>query len=109
MNFNEYQEKSKRTMPSKNVIRTNRLANYGMGLSGEAAEVTDELKKHLFHGHDLDKEKIKEELGDTLHYVAGVATILGIDLDDAAFGNIQKLQGRYPDGFSAERSVNRND
>lgn|SRR5690625_3993800 len=105
MNLNEYQTLSRRTLPKDNYFSN--LSNYGMGLSGEAGEVTDELKKFLYHGHKLDIEKVKGELGDVLHYVAGIATMLELDLSDIAKYNIEKLKKRYPIGFSKERSINR--
>ncbi len=105
MRLNEYQNLSKRTLPEGEL--KDKLANYGMGIAGEAAEVTDELKKVVFHGHDLDADKIKKELGDCLHYIAGIATFIGLTLEDVAYSNIKKLEKRYPSGFSEEASRNR--
>jgi NTP pyrophosphatase (non-canonical NTP hydrolase) len=110
MKLNEYQEISKRTMPNKGFEMD--VSNYCMGLAGETGEVVDLLKKVIHHGHPLTdeiKEKIHGEIGDVLHYTAGLATLLGFSLDSVATGNIMKLKNRYPDGFSQERSVNRND
>lgn len=117
MNLNEYQELSKRTMPSPDgffpktgyVYGSTSKANYAMGLSGEAGEVTDLIKKELFHGHPKNREEVKKELGDLMHYVAGLATMYNLTLEEVATGNIKKLADRYPEGFSEERSVNRND
>ncbi|GIN93350.1 nucleotide pyrophosphohydrolase [Siminovitchia terrae] len=105
MRLNEFQELSKRTLPKGEL--KDKLANYGMGIAGEAAEVTDELKKVVFHGHDLSVDKVKKELGDNLHYIAGIATFLGLTLEEIAYENIQKLKERYPTGFSEEASRNR--
>jgi NTP pyrophosphatase (non-canonical NTP hydrolase) len=105
MNFNEYQELSKRTMPKGDMKKVS--ANYAMGLSGEAGEVTDILKKWIFHGHSLDRMELKKELGDVLHYLAGLCTLHHFKLEDVAIANIEKLKKRYPDGFSVEASVNR--
>lgn len=105
MNLNEYQRLSRRTLPKKN--RFDNLSNYSMGLCGESGEVADELKKVIYHGHDLDVEKIAKELGDVMHYVAGIATFLELDLSDIAQGNLDKLSERYPNGFSEEDSINR--
>lgn len=105
MRLNEYQNLSKRTLPNKG-IRDN-LSNYGMGIVGEAGEVTDYLKKVLHHGHKLSVDKLKEELGDILHYAAGLATFLDLTLEEIAYENIEKLKKRYPDGFSEEASRNR--
>lgn len=116
MNFNEYQELSKRTMPEptfhgkwNKTYSLESKANYAMGLSGESGEVTDLIKKQLFHGHLEDKDGIKKELGDVLHYLSGLATMFGLTLEEVAATNIEKLKKRYPDGFSQEASINRED
>ena len=78
-----------------------------MGLNGEAGESIDILKKHLFQGHELNKNDLIEELGDALWYIALCADSLEIDLDEVAASNIKKLKTRYPDGYSDEKSINR--
>lgn len=113
MGLNEFQEMSKRTMPKpfmvggKAIYRKEDKANYAMGLSGEAGETTDLIKKELFHGHEVDRDAVKKELGDVLHYAAGLATMYGLTLEEVTTGNIEKLMKRYPTGFSKEASVNR--
>jgi NTP pyrophosphatase (non-canonical NTP hydrolase) len=84
-----------------------RLAVAGLGIAGEAGEVADMIKKHVGHGHPLDKEKLSKELGDALWYVQEISEVLDIPLEDIAAGNILKLMKRYPEGFSEERSINR--
>lgn len=111
VSLKEYQELSKRTLPSFNGSQEQKdaLTNYAMGLTGEAGEVVDLLKKVLFHGHELDKEKVIGELGDTLHYLSGLCTILNIDLEGVASYNVAKLKRRYPNGFSQAASIHRAD
>lgn len=65
------------------------------------------LKKHLFHGHTLDLDKLKKECGDVLWYVAYLCKVFQFDLNEVAELNIAKLKARYPDGFSSELSQNR--
>lgn len=105
MNLNEYQELAARTANSHEY----ELANYGLGIAGEAGEVADLIKKAVFHGHDIPKDEVKKELGDVLWYLSRIASLAGLTLDEVATGNIDKLMKRYPEGFSTERSVNRND
>ncbi|OLP64408.1 hypothetical protein BACPU_26330 [Bacillus pumilus] len=120
MNIELFQELSKRTMPNQvpaslcggnveQLLATTSLANYALGLSGESGEVVDIIKKHVFHGHSLDKDKIVKELGDVMHYVAGIATLLEIELPEALEGNINKLKKRFPEGFSEAASIARVD
>ncbi|WP_445506810.1 nucleoside triphosphate pyrophosphohydrolase family protein [Niallia sp. 03190] len=101
---------SKRTMPRPlfdNHYNKLDICNYAMGLCGESGEVTDLIKKQVFHDHQPDVEGVKKEMGDVLHYLAGLATMYGLTLDEVATANIDKLMKRYPNGFSSERSVNR--
>ncbi len=81
----------------------------GLGIAGEAGEVADAIKKWIGHGHPFDQEKLKKELGDTLWYVARIAGLAGMTLEEVAGGNVEKLRKRYPDGFSTEASVARVD
>jgi len=174
MNIDEYQTLACRTMGDASIT------TLALGIAGESGEVADLVKKHVGHGHELDREKLKEELGDVLWYVATMARALGknlssvsatatfgtmaywteqrpldmtalalsaasgnvsalvedrngspnphhllgllgrlppafanccraagIDLEEVAAANIDKLRRRYPDGFSSERSRNR--
>ena len=78
-----------------------------MGLNGEAGEVIDHVKKVCFQGHELDREHLIEELGDTAWYLAVCAEALGVTLEEVLNRNIAKLKARYPDGFDKARSINR--
>lgn len=111
MKLNEFQEMSKRTMPAheNHIEKQHAAANYALGLCGEAGEVADIIKKNVFHLHDLSVEEIKKEMGDTLHYLSGLATIFGFTLEDVATANIEKLRKRYPHGFNSTDSINRVD
>lgn len=106
MTINEYQ---KLAMTTKNPDLTGRdlLINSVMGLCGESGEVIDLVKKHVSHGHPLNREKIIDELGDVAWYLAECADAIGISLEEVLAHNIEKLKKRYPEGFSIERSINR--
>jgi NTP pyrophosphatase (non-canonical NTP hydrolase) len=65
------------------------------------------VKKLTAHGHTISPEELADELGDVLWYVAEAATACGLHLGDVAWGNVEKLHRRYPDGFSQEKSINR--
>ena len=108
MNFSQYQNLSQRTAGHLNGGDPKlNLAISTLGLVGEAGEVSEIIKKHIGHGHEIDVEKVTKELGDVLWYLANVASQLGIDLEDIANLNIEKLKARYPEGFSHEASLNR--
>lgn len=133
--------------------------NASLGLAGEFGEICDLYKKHKFHGHELDKEKLKLELGDLLFYLVWAwelnhgeffeltpnevevsffgcfaeltnALFIGVPykddfcsalgaleefadmhldltLNDIIKANVDKLEARYPGGFSEEKSRER--
>lgn len=83
------------------------LLNGVMGLCGESGEVADIVKKTVFHKHPIGIDELKKELGDVMWYVAMCCNALNISLDDVMQGNIEKLKKRYPDGFSTDASINR--
>lgn len=106
MTLNEYQELAQRT---RNVALSpdDHLFNGIMGMSGEVGECADIVKKCFYQdGRDI-KEKLKDELGDVFWYLVETATAMGWTLEEIARHNIEKLQKRYPDGFSADKSMNR--
>jgi len=113
MEMNKYQELAART---DTVINTDRLIKYGqllnaaIGMVGEACEFLEVVKKIVYHGHNLDnvtKDKLVKEIGDTKWYCAKAARLLGVPLSYVAAINIEKLKNRYPDGFSEDKSINR--
>lgn len=107
MDFQWYSAAAMRTAQQERGDRELML-NGVFGLVGESGEVVDHLKKHLFQGHELNREHVADELGDVLWYVNLLAVATGCDLAAIAQGNIAKLQARYPGaGFDAERSINR--
>ena len=50
------------------------------GLIGEFGEVTDILKKFRFHGHTLNSDRLKDELGDVYWYLAVASKLLMVDI-----------------------------
>lgn len=105
VDFNMYQKLAQRT--SATELKSDKLLNGLMGLNGEAGEAIDYLKKCYFQGHELDKDKLIDELGDVLWYIAEACVGLGIDMEGLARQNIGKLYKRYPKGFEVDKSVNR--
>ena len=106
MTINEYQKLAMTTL-NPALDKKDILINGVMGLCGESGEVIDIVKKHLAQGHELDREKIIKELGDVAWYMAEIATVLDVELEEVFALNIEKLKKRYPEGFSVEKSVNR--
>ena len=108
MTLSEYQKAAMRTASGvTSASNDNLLLNGVMGLNGEAGECIDMVKKHLFQGHELDKEHMAKELGDCMWYLAVASQGIGYDLDIIAKMNVEKLKKRYPEGFDSEKSKNR--
>jgi hypothetical protein len=68
MNLNEYQRRAYRTLQC-DMSDKDLTANCALGLTGEAGELADYLKKVLYHGHEIQRGKVQDELGDLLWYV----------------------------------------
>lgn len=105
MEFNDYQKLANRTLYGNEQV----LTNCALGVASETGEVVDLIKKYTFHGHDLDKNALTKELGDVLWYLSQIAEWADIPFENVATQNIEKLEKRYPNGFSKEASQNRVD
>lgn len=105
MNFNEYQKAALRT--ANEMDNCKQLMNAALGICGEGGEVADMVKKSAFQGHSMNVTHVAKELGDVLWYIAIGAHAIGIDLEEIAQMNVDKLKKRYPDGFASELSINR--
>ncbi len=99
MDLSEYQRLSRRTAE---YPREAWLAYPALGLAGEAGEVAEHAKKAI---RDDDgsvgeerKAAMSKELGDVLWYVAQLATELGLDLNEVAEQNLEKLFSRQRRG-----------
>ncbi len=81
-----------------------------VGISGEAGELLDHIKKVIWQGHCIDVSYINKELGDILFYFTSMCNCVGTNIDEVRKLNIEKLTKRYPDGeFDPERSINRDE
>lgn len=106
MTINEYQKLAMVTL-NPELDKKDILINGVMGLCGESGEAIDLVKKHLAQGHELDKDKLINEIGDVAWYIAEIATVLDVELEEVLARNIEKLKKRYPEGFEKEKSIYR--
>jgi len=104
-NLKEYQKLCKKTA-KKFSDKDKEILTWGLGIAGEAGDVAGCIKKTVSHGNN-QKEGIKENIGDTLWYLAMICNFYGWNLDDILKENINKLKKRYPKGFT-EKSAKRN-
>lgn len=114
MDFDAYQKHAART-GGTDLLPENRdkgMSCAGLGLTGEAGEVADIIKKVIHHRQPLDDAmamKLQKELGDVLWYIAHACNVMGWSMDAVAEGNVAKLRARYPNGFTPEDSVAKRD
>jgi NTP pyrophosphatase (non-canonical NTP hydrolase) len=92
-------------------FHTERMLTAAVGMSAEAGEFTEVVKKMIFQGKPVNEENLfhlKRELGDIMWYVSQACLGLGVSLEEIIQMNFEKLSARYPEGaFSIERSENR--
>jgi len=92
-------------------LEIHRLLTGAVGISAEAGEFMEIVKKIIFQGKPANEdnlEHLKIELGDILWYVAQACLALDISLEELTDMNIKKLSKRYPEGtFDAYYSENR--
>ena len=88
-----------------------RLMTAAFGMSAEAGEFTEVVKKIFLQGKPYTEENIfhmKRELGDLCWYLAQACMALDISFEEVLEMNYQKLSARYPEGsFDVYRSENR--
>jgi NTP pyrophosphatase (non-canonical NTP hydrolase) len=100
MNLREYQLEAEKT---DQVPRSRKAPNRAdimvplLGLAGEAGTLLTEYKKWLREGeaYQIFKERVAEELGDILWYIANIATKEHLNLDDIAAANLKKTRNRW--------------
>lgn len=85
----------------------NDIAGLLNGVLGLTGEVSDLVKKGIFHEKGIDLEHLKKECGDVMWYIAMICEACGFNLDDVMQTNIDKLIARYPDGFDSYRANHR--
>ena len=107
MDFDEYQRKAAKYDCFKKPLQLKSLTEAGflekvLGLTGEAGETADKVKKIIRDKKgeftDEDKGEIVKELGDVMWYLAGISRFLGVELSEVATLNLTKLESRLNRG-----------
>lgn len=111
MNFSEYKKLAEKTLSTNfygDNTQTQKLLHGAIGLSTEANELLDMLKKHIYYGKEIDTVNMKEELGDLMWYIAIFCREYDLDIEELMNMNIEKLKKRFGSGtFSQDEANNR--
>ena len=88
-----------------------RLLTAALGLTAEAGEFTEVVKKIVLQGKPYNEDNVfhmKRELGDICWYIAQACMALDTTFDEIIEMNVEKLEKRYPGGsFDVHHSENR--
>jgi len=96
MTPSEYQKLCNRTKAHYRS-KEKQIFTLGLGVAGEAGDVAGCIKK-TYSQKDNQIQGIKENLGDTMWYIAMICNFYGWSLEEVMEGNIKKLEKRYPKG-----------
>lgn len=81
------------------------LIHAGFGIVGEANEVSDLIKKHVFYRQPIDPKKMLRELGDAYHFLDRITDMFGFTDDECRAENISKLSIRFGNTYSHEAAI----
>ncbi len=102
----EYQQFCQKT--AKNFDdKEKEIMTWGLGVAGEAGDIAGCIKKTFSHKND-QKEGIRENIGDTMWYIAMICNFFSWKMEDILLENIKKLGKRYPDNKFKEEDAKRN-
>lgn len=100
LTFTEYQKKARETAVYPDI--GNNFVYPTLGISGEAGEISEKVKKILRDDDGVISEETKQELikeiGDELWYLANFSEEIGVDLGEVAEQNLKKLSSRKKRG-----------
>lgn len=105
MTFDEYQALARRTQ-NPGLTPDYQMEHATWGLAAETGEILS-LHQKMRQGHSLEVWRVAEEVGDLFWFAGELLDYYGLSMGDVAKANIEKLKARYPEGFSEERSRNR--
>lgn len=85
------------------------LLHMAVGVSGEAGELLDSVKKYVIYNKQLDLVNLIEELGDIEFYLEGIRQVTGITREQTIEANIDKLltgdKARYKEGQYTDQAA----
>ena len=105
MTLDDYQKYANRTC-NLGLDKQQTLRHALFEMCSELGEIHSFYQKQ-YQGHKIDEHDLKLEVGDLMWGIAEFCYANGWTMEEIAEMNIIKLQKRYPEGFTTERSVHR--
>lgn len=106
VSLKEYQKLVKRTA-KKYKDKEKEISTWGLGVAGEAGDLVGCIKKTVYQGDDQIKG-IKENIGDTMWYLAMICNFYNWDFEEVLAENIEKLRKRYKKNFTVKEAARNN-
>lgn len=107
MKMYEYQAEAMKTAIYPTDDDRLKLSYLALGLVGEAGEVANTWKKVIRDDTPDYADKLADEMGDVLWYLANLADAIGYPLDVIADRNLNKLRSRQERGVLSGSGDNR--
>lgn len=85
------------------------LVHAALGITSEAGELLDAIKKMWAYNQDLDRENVIEELGGMEFYMQALRTRIGVSRTEVINYNVAQLRRRYPQGYTDRAAKERAD
>lgn len=82
---------------------------HGKQLLYAAKQFSEYAKKAVFHNHGADTEQIQALLTGVMYRVQYVAALVDVPIEEVLNVNIEKLIARYPERFTTEASLNKDE
>lgn len=97
--INEQSERKHHLTPQQIMLLWNLT-----GVGGESSEFIEYIVNCINENTPIDRDIVTKEAGDMEWYTNASLTKLGINFEDVLIANIEKLEKRYPNGYSSEAS-----
>lgn len=85
---------------------TPRIEHGVFGVVTEAGELMADVKKAKIYGKEVERERLIDEMGDVMWYLALLSDAIGTNFEEIWEKNIKKLQVRFPEGYDSSKALN---
>ena len=104
LSLKDYQSLVLKTAKGDYKNKNDEIVNWGLGVAGEAGDLAGCIKKTIYHKND-QKVGIRENVGDTMWYLAMICNFYGWKFEEILAENIEKLNKRYSKGFTEKEAA----